>query len=85
MMKAYEVERLGKAYFVKESGDIGFENDEVFRVIQKIMYTRKAVRGMKKVFNAHLTTDGVSYALQFTEEWVELGMWKFMTKRFNSV
>lgn len=84
-MNVFSAEELGKDYFIQETGDEGFGNQDVYRVLQKVMHTRKNVKGMKKIFRQHLTEDGVTYAITFTEEWIELGIWGFLKKQAISI
>lgn len=78
-MKIKEADKLGKDFFVSETGDEGFRDDEVYRMIQRVVARKKPVKGMKKVFKARLTAEGESYVLQFCNEWCSCGgLWGYM-------
>lgn len=74
-MRIADAEAMGREFFVSETLDQGFRNIDVFRTLQKVMATRKGVRGMESVFRQHLTVEGYNYALNFCDVWIKEGMW----------
>lgn len=79
-MKVGEAELLGMEFFVAQSLDTGFRNIDVFRTLQKVIATRKPVRGMNGVFRKYLTTSGYIYAMNFVDDYMALGLWGYMKK-----
>lgn len=77
-MRIADAEAMGKEYFVAETLDPGFRNVDVFRTLQKVMATRKGVRGMEGVFRKHLTVEGQLFALDFCDIWIKGGMWAWI-------
>lgn len=77
-MRIADAEAMGKEYFVAETLDAGFRNVDVFRTLQKVMATRKGVRGMESVFRKHLTVEGQLFALKFCDVWIKGGMWAWI-------
>lgn len=74
-MRMADVEAMGREYFVAETLDVGFRNVDVFRTLQKVMDTRRGVRGMESVFRKHLSTEGHVFAMKFCTVWIDGGMW----------
>lgn len=74
-MRVADAEAMGKEFFVSLTLDPGFRNVDVFRTLQKVMATRKGVKGMEAVFRQHLTTGGHIFAMEFCDVWIKGGLW----------
>lgn len=79
------IELLGMEYFVAQTLDTGFREIDVFRTLQKVMSTRRPVRGMHGVFRKNLSTGGYIYALNFIDDYISLGFWGYMKKASNEL
>lgn len=79
-MKLREAEEMGIEFFVAKTLDQGFRNVDVFRTLQKVMATRKPVRGMQSVFRKHLSVEGQIFAMNFVDDWIKLGLWGYLRK-----
>lgn len=84
-MRVSEIELLGMEYFVAQTLDTGFREIDVFRTLQKVISTRRPVRGMNSVFRKNLSTSGYIYALDFIDDYLRLGFWGYMKKVNNEM
>lgn len=79
-MRLADAEQIGIEFFVAKTLDQGFRNVDVFRTIQKVMNTRRPVRGMQGVFRKHLSVEGYIFAMDFVDDWCRLGLWGYLSK-----
>ena len=78
--------KLGMEYFVAETLDQGFRNLDVYRTLLKVIDRRRPVRGMNRVFAAHLTVEGQVFVHKFIDNWLSSGnMWEYLNKRHKEM
>lgn len=73
-----EYERLGIEYLVLESGDKGFRNPEVSRILKRVIETEMGVKGMHPTFRRYLNNEGYAFASKFCDEIIRGGVFYYL-------
>lgn len=73
-----EYERLGIEYLVLESGDKGFRNPEVSRLLKRVVETERGVRGMHGTLRKYLNNEGYEFASRFCDEIISGGVFYYL-------